>query len=124
MANTERIPDGIHNAIDYEYRAPEVLGAQRFAYIAGGSGLDVTVAANRSAFGRWASVPRLLRDVRGGHSRLQLADMALPHPFVLAPVAHGLLAEGVGRELGFQCHLRVDVERRRLRLAFQPQDVL
>lgn len=92
MANTERIPAGIHNAIDYEYRAPEVLGAQRFAYIAGGSGLDVTVAANRSAFGRWASVPRLLRDVRGGHSRLQLADMALPHPFVLAPVAHGLLA--------------------------------
>ena len=80
MANTERIPAGIHNAIDYEYRAPEVLGAQRFAYIAGGSGLDVTVAANRSAFGRWASVPRLLRDVRGGHSRLQLADMALPHP--------------------------------------------
>ncbi|WP_024538715.1 alpha-hydroxy acid oxidase [Comamonas badia] len=92
MASTERIPAGIHNAIDYERLAPEALGAQRFAYIAGGSGMDVTVAANRAAFERWAIVPRLLRDVRGGHSRLQLAGMDLPHPFLLAPVAHGLLA--------------------------------
>ena len=92
MAHTERIPAGIHNAIDYERLAPEVLDAQRFAYIAGGSGLDATPAANRSAFKHWAIVPRLLRDVRGGHSHVQLAGMDLPHPFLLAPVAHGLLA--------------------------------
>ncbi|MGB7420600.1 MAG: alpha-hydroxy acid oxidase, partial [Comamonas sp.] len=92
MATPERIPVGIANAIDYERLAPQTLEAGRLAYIAGGSGDDVTVRANRAAFGHWAIVPRLLRDVRAGHSRLVLGGMALPHPFLLAPVAHGLLA--------------------------------
>ena len=92
MATPEHIPPGIANAIDYERLAPQTLEAGRLAYIAGGSGDDVTVRANRAAFGHWAIVPRLLRDVRAGHSRLMLGGMALPHPFLLAPVAHGRLA--------------------------------
>ncbi|MCC7098897.1 MAG: alpha-hydroxy-acid oxidizing protein [Rubrivivax sp.] len=92
MATAERIPPGIANAIDYERLAPEALGPQRHAYIAGGSGHDVTLAANRAAFARWAIAPHLLRDVRAGHTRLALGGLALPHPFLLAPVAHGLLA--------------------------------
>lgn len=92
MANPERIPAGIANAIDYERLAPQALGAPRHAYIAGGSGMDVTAAANRAAFGRWAIVPRLLRDVRAGHTRLRLGGTELAHPFMLAPVAHGRLA--------------------------------
>lgn len=93
MANPpERIPAGIHCAADYEGLAGEALPAGHLAYIAGGSGGDATVAANRAALARWAILPRLLRDVRGGHTRLTLGDQPLPHPFVLAPVAHGLLA--------------------------------
>jgi len=88
----DRLPPGIANAIDYERLAPQVLPQGHHAYIAGGSGDDVTLRANRAAFGRWAIVPRLLRDVRGGHSRLTLGGMALAHPFLLAPVAHGRLA--------------------------------
>lgn len=92
MSTPERIPPGIANAIGYELLAPQALPAGHLAYIAGGSGEDATARANRAAFGRWSIVPRLLRDVRAGHSRLTLGGMALAHPFLLAPVAHGLLA--------------------------------
>lgn len=88
----DHIPPGIANAIDYERLAPQALEAGRLAYIAGGSGQDVTLAANRAAFGHWAIVPRLLRNMSTGHSRLTLGGMELPHPYLLAPVAHGLLA--------------------------------
>jgi len=92
MPEPERIPAGIANAIDYERLAPQTLPQPHHAYIAGGSGDDLTARANRAAFGHWAIVPRLLRDVRAGHSGLTLGGVALPHPFLLAPVAHGLLA--------------------------------
>lgn len=88
----ERIPPNVHNAIDYERQAAQHLPADRLAYIAGGCGWDRTAAANRAAFERWAILPRLLRDVRGGHTRLVLAGEPLAHPFLLAPVAHQRLA--------------------------------
>lgn len=88
----ERIPPGITCALDYERLGPQALPAGHFAYIAGGSSEDLTVHANRAAFGRWSILPRVLRDVRAGHTRLALNRTELPHPFLLAPVAHGLLA--------------------------------
>ncbi|GAA3996335.1 alpha-hydroxy acid oxidase [Comamonas faecalis] len=92
MNPPDRIPAGIYNAIDYERLAPQAMDAGRHAYVAGGCGWDSTVAANRSAFGRWHIVPRLLRDVRAGHTRLALGGLDLPHPLLLAPVAHQRLA--------------------------------
>ena len=89
---TTSLPPGLWNAIDYERLAPGAMEPARHAYIAGGCGADATVAANRSAFDAWAIVPRLLRDVRGGHSRLTLGGLELPHPLLLAPVAHQRLA--------------------------------
>ncbi|PWW45683.1 alpha-hydroxy acid oxidase [Melaminivora alkalimesophila] len=88
----ERVPTGVHNAVDYERLAPRHLEPGRLAYIAGGCGWDQTVAANRAAFEHWAVLPRLLRDVRRGHVRLHLAGQPLEHPFLLAPVAHQRLA--------------------------------
>ncbi|HRO83010.1 MAG TPA: alpha-hydroxy acid oxidase [Alicycliphilus denitrificans] len=92
MNPANRIPPGVWNAIDYERLAPQAMDAGRHAYVAGGCGWDATVAANRAAFAGWAVLPRLLRDVRAGHTRLQLAGMDLPHPLLLAPVAHQRLA--------------------------------
>jgi len=60
--------------------------------VAGGCGWDRAVAANRAAFARWAVLPRLLRDMRSGHSRITLGGLDLPHPLLLAPVAHQRLA--------------------------------
>ncbi len=92
MKPTDRIPAGVCNAIDYERLAPQAMDAGRHAYVAGGCGWDQTVAANRAAFSHWAVLPRLLRDLRAGHTRLVLGDLELPHPFLLAPVAHQRLA--------------------------------
>ncbi len=89
---TPHIPAGVWNAIDYERLAPQHMDAGRLAYVAGGCGWDRTVAANCAAFAAWAIVPRLLRDVRGGHTRLTLGGLDLPHPLLLAPVAHQRLA--------------------------------
>lgn len=86
------IPPGVWNAIDYERLAPQHMDAGRLAYVAGGCGWDQTVAANRAAFADWAVVPRLLRDLRAGHTRLALGGLELPHPLLLAPVAHQRLA--------------------------------
>ncbi len=88
-----QLPAGIHNACDYERLAAECLHPARFAYIAGGCGWDRAVAANRAAFARWQILPRLLRDLRQGHSRLQLGGQEFAHPFLLAPVAHQRLAD-------------------------------
>lgn len=92
MTTPHTLPPGIANAIDYELLAPQYLPTAHHAYIAGGSGWDVSVAANRAALGRWAIVPRLLRPLRHGHSRLKLGGLALAHPLLLAPVAHQRLA--------------------------------
>jgi len=92
MKSNHSIPSGVYHAIDYERLAPEHMEAGRHAYVAGGCGWDATVASNRAAFARWAVLPRLLRDMRAGHTRLTLAGMELPHPLLLAPVAHQRLA--------------------------------
>ncbi|WP_404301533.1 alpha-hydroxy-acid oxidizing protein [Alicycliphilus denitrificans] len=92
MNSANRIPPGVWNAIDYERLASQAMDAGHHAYVAGGCGWDATVAANRAAFAGWAVLPRLLRDVRAGHTRLQLAGMELPHPLLLAPVAYQRLA--------------------------------
>ncbi len=61
-------------------------------YIAGGSGRDCTVQANLDAYAHWSVVPRLLRDVTGGHTQLAMAGTSFAHPIFLAPVAFQRLA--------------------------------
>lgn len=86
------IPTEIACAADYERLAPRFLALPTFEYIAGGSGAGLTAAANRAAFGRWAVLPRILRDVAAGHTGCRLAGKSLPHPILLAPVAFQTLA--------------------------------
>lgn len=86
------IPPEIGCAQDYEALAPHYLAMPVYAYIAGGSGDDVTVAANRAAFEAHSIVPRVLRDVTAGHTHLRLGGESFAHPVLLAPVAHQRLA--------------------------------
>lgn len=81
------IPPGVHSARDYGLLARRHIPAPTLAYIAGGSGEDRTVAANRAAFDAWSIFPRLLADVSQGHTRLSLHGEDLAHPVMLAPVA-------------------------------------
>jgi isopentenyl diphosphate isomerase/L-lactate dehydrogenase-like FMN-dependent dehydrogenase len=92
-----RIPEGVFCAADYERLAVRHVSAPTYAYIAGGSGHDVTAAANREAYGAWAMCPRVLADVSQGHTRLALPGApALAHPLLLAPVAYQSLAHPQG----------------------------
>jgi 4-hydroxymandelate oxidase len=93
-----QIPPQIRCAQDYEMVARRFMAAPTYEYVAGGSGRDLTVAANLAAFARWSVYPRLLRDVTAGHTRLTLGGAAMAHPLLLAPVAFQSLAH-VGGEV-------------------------
>lgn len=90
------IPAGVQGAIDYALLAPQYMDAAHHAYVAGGCGHDVSVAANLQAFARWGVLPRLLRDVRRGHTRSMVAGEPWEHPIALAPVAYQRLAHAQG----------------------------
>lgn len=93
----DHIPDGVFCAADYERLAVRHIAAPTHSYIAGGSGHDVTVTANREAFCAWSICPRVLVDVSQGHTRLDLPGApALAHPLLLAPVAYQPLAHPQG----------------------------
>lgn len=92
MDTCNRIPEGIHCASDYEAIAPSFLDAPVHAHFAGGSGRERTLEANLRAFAAVGIQPRLLRDVRAGHTRLSLLGRDLAHPVLLAPVAFQALA--------------------------------
>ncbi|MRW85685.1 alpha-hydroxy-acid oxidizing protein [Pseudoduganella sp. FT26W] len=86
------IPADIRNAQDYAALAPHFMAPSHHAYISGGSGYGLSVAANVAAFEQWAIYPRLLRDVSAGHTRIELAGERHAHPLFLAPVAFHKLA--------------------------------
>ncbi|WP_426112221.1 alpha-hydroxy acid oxidase [Massilia sp. PWRC2] len=86
------IPIDLVCALDYERLAPQFMAPPTLAYIAGGSGSGSSSAANRAAFARWSVLPRILRDVSHGHTRLKLAGVPVSHPILLAPVAFQALA--------------------------------
>lgn len=82
-----RLPAGVYCAQDYEALAAHCLPAPVLAWIAGGSGQELSLRANRRAFEALAIVPRMLRDLRGGHTRLRLLGRERRHPLLLAPLA-------------------------------------
>jgi 4-hydroxymandelate oxidase len=91
-----RIPEDILCARDYESAARRFIDAPAYEYIAGGSAAGDTAAENLRAFADWKLVPRVLQDVRGGHTRLHLAGTDFAHPIFMAPVAFQKLAHPLG----------------------------
>src|SRR5262245_47967719 len=69
-----------------EERARDVLTEEAFAYLAGGAGLERTMAANREAFDRWRIVPRMLRNVSERDLSVELFGRRLESPLLLAPI--------------------------------------
>ena len=96
MAALNAIPAEVHCAQDYEILAQHFLNEADYAYIAGGSGRDATLRANRDAFDSVRLWPRLLRDVRHGHVAGSLLGQTLAHPIMLAPLAYQTLAHPQG----------------------------
>jgi isopentenyl diphosphate isomerase/L-lactate dehydrogenase-like FMN-dependent dehydrogenase len=74
------------NPVELERRAQDAMSREGFAYIAGGAGLESTMAENRDAFERWRIVPRFLNDVSERDTSVELFGRRLPMPFLLAPI--------------------------------------
>ncbi len=70
-----------------EAAAHAVMTPGAVGYVAGGSGGEETMAANRAAFDRWRLVPRMLRGIPAQRShQTTLLGTTMPAPVLLAPV--------------------------------------
>jgi 4-hydroxymandelate oxidase len=82
------------NVLEYEEAARDVLPLTVFDYIAGGSGDELTLRANREAFARWRLVPRVLRGISHPDLRTTVLGQPIALPVLLAPVGfHRLVHE-------------------------------
>ncbi len=71
---------------ELERRARQVMTPEAFAYVAGGAGLERTMAANRSDFDALRIVPRMLRDVTVRSLETTLFGQTLRAPLLFAPI--------------------------------------
>jgi len=96
QAPAATIPAGLNRLDDYERHAARHLPADVLDHIAGGSGSGLTLIENRAAFDRLRVLPRVLRDLRGGGSGIDLFGRRHAAPILLAPIAYQRLAHPEG----------------------------
>lgn len=84
------------NVEDYEALARERLEPFAWDYFAGGSGDEVTLRANREAFGRLRLRPRMLVDVSTVDLRTTALGTPVTMPIFVAPMAYQRLANAEG----------------------------
>ncbi len=83
----DAIPPDVVSVDDYERLAAERIEPAVWAYLAGGAADEITLRENREAFARIRILPRLLRDMKGAHTRLTLFGREFAHPILIAPTA-------------------------------------
>ena len=82
-----RIPGDVVALADYEPLARERMSDAAWAYLDGGAGDEFTRRDNCAAFSRLRLNARVLADLAGGHTRMNLFGDEYEHPILLAPVA-------------------------------------
>lgn len=86
------LPPDLKSLIDHERHAQGRLDAAVWAYVNGGAGNETTLRVNTVAWNSIELLPRVLRALSGGHTRVQLLGRTWPHPLLVAPMAqHGFL---------------------------------
>lgn len=81
------IPPEVVSLDDYEALARERIEESAWAYLSGGAADELTLRENRAAFGRLKLSPRILRDLSGASTRLELFGRTYAHPIFIAPTA-------------------------------------
>jgi isopentenyl diphosphate isomerase/L-lactate dehydrogenase-like FMN-dependent dehydrogenase len=89
LGHRPRVPVGV-DAL--ERRARRAMSARAWAYVAGGAGAGLTMAANRAAFARWSIVPRMLAGSASRDLGVELFGRRLPTPLLLSPIGAAELA--------------------------------
>ena len=73
---------------DHEERAHAVLDEAAWAYFSGGAADEHTLSQNTRAWQDIGLAPRVLQDLRDGHTHIQLLGHTWPTPLLVAPMAH------------------------------------
>jgi L-lactate dehydrogenase (cytochrome) len=81
----------VHNLFDFENLARKVLPRALFSYIQNGAEDEVSLRKNRSAFDRYAFIPRMLVDVSARHQKIELFGHVYDSPFGISPVGLGAM---------------------------------
>jgi 4-hydroxymandelate oxidase len=84
------------NLDEYEAAARAFLSTMAFDYIAGGSGDELTLRANRAAFARRQIVPRVLCGIEHPDLRTTVLGQLVALPVLLAPVGFHRLCHTEG----------------------------
>ncbi len=92
----EALPPGLVSLADHETFARTRLDEQAWAYFSGGAADELTLRANRRAWDELQLLPRVLRPLAGGHTRVELLGRTLSHPLLVAPVAYQRMAHTDG----------------------------
>jgi 4-hydroxymandelate oxidase len=92
----EPLPVGVVNLGDFEAHAKARLSAEAWAYLSGAAADELTLHANRAAWDGIRLLPRVLRDLAGGHTRVRLLGREIAHPILLAPIAYQRLFHADG----------------------------
>jgi 4-hydroxymandelate oxidase len=87
---------GLVSVADFEAAAAAVLPAEVWDFVAGGSGDETTLDANRAALDRIFLVPRVLRDVSTCTTAATLLGQPASAPMAVAPIAYQRLVHPDG----------------------------
>jgi 4-hydroxymandelate oxidase len=90
------IPGDLQTLPDYERRAASHLEPGIWRHIQSGAGPETSLTANRDQFDRYRIVPRMLADMQGATTALELFGLRHAAPVLLAPVAYHRLAHPDG----------------------------
>ncbi|MEU4685779.1 alpha-hydroxy acid oxidase [Streptomyces xinghaiensis] len=94
---------------DIERIAAAELPAAVSDFVAGGSGSELTLAANRAALDRVHLLPRVLRDVSRCRSSATLLGRAVPMPVAVAPMGYQRLVHPDGEIAAAEAAARAGV---------------
>ncbi len=92
----DELPEGVFTLADHEQRARERTSEAVWAYFNGGAADELTLRANAQAWRGLELLPRVMRPLAGGHTRIELLGRTLAHPVLVAPMAHQSLAHPLG----------------------------
>jgi len=92
----DALPEGVFTLEDHEHHAREKTSESVWAYFNGGAADGITLRANALAWQGVPLLPRVMRPLAGGHTRIELLGRSLVHPILVAPMAYQSLAHPLG----------------------------
>jgi 4-hydroxymandelate oxidase len=90
------LPQGVATLADHERHARGALDEATWAYLFGAAADGLTLSRNVEAWRALELLPRVLRPLAGGHTRVELLGRTLAHPILIAPMAYQRLAHPQG----------------------------